>query len=124
MVKDTDLEIKSTADRERWLAIHSIKVQRSGRLTVVEFRSGDAAEQCCVTRCRDVLIGLVKDNQCEQFAFDMTGVERMPSGLLGVISSIRKLGVKVNIYNPPPAVMEALEITELNRQIETKRFEP
>lgn len=123
MAKDTDLEIKSTADRERWLAIHSIRVQRSGRVTVVEFRPGEAAEQCCVSRCRDVLVSLVKDNECEQFAFDMAGVTRMPSGLLGVIASIRKLGVKVDIYNPPPSVVEVLEITELNRQIETRKMD-
>ena len=39
----------------------------------------------------------------------------IPSGFLGLMASVRGLGVDVHLYNPSPDVREVLETTNLNR---------
>ena len=49
------------------------------------------------------------------WAFDLTGVRLVPSGLLGLLASLKKLGIEVHLYNPSNDVREVLEITRLDK---------
>jgi anti-anti-sigma regulatory factor len=48
-------------------------------------------------------------------AFDLAGVRLIPSGMLGMLASIRRQNVAVEIYNPSKDVLEVLEITGLTK---------
>ncbi|WP_390620937.1 STAS domain-containing protein [Gimesia maris] len=64
---------------------------------------------------RDELLELVKGQQCETLALDLTGVKLIPSGMLGLLSSIRDLGIEIHLYNPSEDIREVLEITRMNQ---------
>jgi len=92
-----------------------LQVYQSGKLTVVGFGGEEVLDRLEVASCREEILGIVQESQCETLAFDMTGVRLIPSGMLGLLASLRQLGVEVHIYNPSPDVREVLEITRLDR---------
>jgi len=87
---------------------------QTGELTVVGFGGQEILDQIDLTGCRSEVVALVETHKCKILAFDMTGVKLVPSGMLGLLTSIRNLGVEVQIYNPSVDVNEVLEITRLN----------
>ena len=94
----------------------AIKVYEAGRLTVVGFDGSDELlDNVNIAQCRDELAALIEQHKCEVLAFDLTGVRLLPSGLLGLLASLRQLGVEVHLYNPSADVRDVLEITNLNR---------
>ncbi|WP_437186034.1 STAS domain-containing protein [Planctomicrobium sp. SH668] len=95
-----------------------LEVYQTGPTTVVGFGGRDVLLDVNVAGCRDELLALIENEQCEVVAFDLTGVMLLPSGLLGVLASLRKLGVSVHLYNPSKDIREVLEITHLNRLME------
>lgn len=101
----------------------SIEVYEEGRLTVLGFGGHETLDHIDVAECRNEIAELVKDNNCEVLAIDMTGVKWVPSGLLGLLASLRQLGVEVHIYNPSQDVDEVLDITRLNRVVKVHHIE-
>lgn len=102
----------------------AIKVYEAGRLTVVGFDGGDESlEDINVAKCRDEIAALVREHSCEVLAFDLTGVKLLPSGLLGLLASLRQLGVEVHLYNPSDDVRDVLDVTKLNRVIHVHDLE-
>lgn len=91
-----------------------LEVYQTGELTVVGFGGQEILDQIDLTGCRAEVVALVEQHKCKILAFDMTGVKLVPSGMLGLLTSIRNLGVEVQIYNPSHDVNEVLEITRLN----------
>ena len=53
--------------------------------------------------------------RCTTLAFDLTGVRFIPSGLLGVLASIKRQGVEVHLYNASDDIREVMEITKLDK---------
>jgi anti-anti-sigma factor len=94
-----------------------LKVYETGKLTVVGFGGRELLDQVDIGDCRQEIEELVKQNGCETLAFDMTGVKLIPSGLLGLLASIREDKIEVQIYNPSRDVREVLEITKLDQVI-------
>ena len=92
-----------------------LHVYKAGKLTVVGFGGHDVLDHVNVSDCRDELAALIEQNKCEVLAFDLTGVKLMPSGLLGLLASLRRLGVEVHLYNPSDDIREVLEITKLDQ---------
>jgi hypothetical protein len=92
----------------------ALQLYEAGKLTVVGFGGHDFPDEYCMSLYRDELIALIKEHQCEELAFDLTGVKLVPSGLLGIMASIYKQGVAVTVYNPSVDVRETLEVTRLN----------
>jgi len=99
-------------------AISQLEVYESGALTVVGFGGREILDRFSLADCRDELMQLVKENDCTTLAFDLTGVRLIPSGLLGMMCSIRRQGVEVYLYNPSADVREVLEITKLDSLFE------
>lgn len=99
-----------------------LEVYRSGRLTVVGF--GDVPlDRINVSDCRDEITALVRENACEVLAVDLTGATMIPSGLLGLLASLRQLKVEVHVYNPSEDVREVLEITKLDQVLHVHELE-
>lgn len=92
-----------------------LRVYKTGPLTVVGFGGHEVLDQVDLGECRSEIIKLLEKYKCEVLAFDLTGVRLIPSGLLGLLASLRKLHIEVHLYNPSPDVQEVLEITRLNQ---------
>lgn len=99
-------------------AVGNLEVYEAGPLTVVGFGGREILDHINVAECRDELVSLIKDNDCESLAVDLTGVRRIPSGLLGLLASIHKLGVELHLYNACDDIREVLEITNLDQLIQ------
>ena len=56
-------------------------------------------------------------------AFDLSGVQLVPSGMLGVLSSLSQRVERLEIYNPSPDVREVLRITRLERLFDIKEVQ-
>lgn len=97
---------------------HELQVYQTGRLTVVGFGGREVLDQVDIAVCREELLQLVGNHQCETLAFDLSGVKLIPSGLLGLLASLRNHNVKVHLYNPSADVREVLEITHLDKVLE------
>ena len=101
----------------------NLQVYDAGELTVVGFGRHDVLDHLNVPKCRDELAELIKDHDIKTLAFDLTGVKLIPSGMLGLLASLPKLGVKVLLCNPSGDIKEILEITRLDQFVDLHEFE-
>lgn len=90
-----------------------LKVYQTGPLTVVGFAGEDVPDEVCIAGYRDQLFKLIEEHQCKVLAFDLTGVGLVPSGMLGVLISLRKRLERVELYNPSKDVRDVLQMTNL-----------
>ena len=97
-----------------------LHVYEAGELTVVGFDGKDVPSDTCLAEYRAQLVDLVKKHNCKTLAFDLTGVKLVPSGLLGLIASVRNLGVEVQVFNPSADVREVFRTTHLDSLIEIR----
>lgn len=97
-----------------------LKVYQTGELTVVGFGGKDVPDEVCIAAYRDQLFDLVQKNGCKVLAFDLTGVTLVPSGMLGVLTSLRNKVDRIELYNPSVDVREVLEMTRLKQMFEIK----
>lgn len=93
------------------------KVYQAGELTVVGFVGQSLPEYERVVRCRDLLVDFLQQHECRTLALDLTGIPFIPSGILGLLVSIRQIGIELLFYNPSPTVVDVLETTKLNNLI-------
>ncbi len=91
-----------------------IEVYQTGELTVVGFGDREILDQIDLTACRDEIKALVDKHQCKTLAFDLSGVKLIPSGMLGLLASLRRMNIAVHLYNPSQDIAEVLQITRLN----------
>jgi len=101
----------------------TLEAYEAGKTTVVGFGGRELLDQVNIAACRAELVELVKQNETEVLGFDLEGVKLVPSGLLGLLASLRDLGVSVEIYNPSEDVSDVLDITKLNQVITVKEVE-
>jgi anti-anti-sigma factor len=90
------------------------EVYQTGELTVVGFGGRDILDQIDLSACRAEIIALVEKHNCKTLAFDLSGVKLIPSGMLGLLASLRRMNIAVHLYNPSPDIAEVLQITRLN----------
>jgi anti-sigma B factor antagonist len=96
----------------------NLEVYEAGPLTVVGFGGREVLDHVNVAECRDELVALVREHDCTNLAVDLTGVRIIPSGLLGLLASLRKLGVELHLYNACRDIREVLEITKLDQMMQ------
>jgi anti-anti-sigma factor len=92
-----------------------LQVYQTGPLTVVGFGRGPIPPNLDIAACRNEVFELVRVHACQTIAFDLTGVPLIPSGLLGLLASLRQQGLEIHLYNPSDDVRDVLEITQLDR---------
>lgn len=100
-----------------------LEVYQTGPTTVVGFGGRDVLVDVNLAACREELLDLVREHRCEVVAFDLTGVKLLPSGLLGLLASLRNTGVTVHIYNPSDDVRDVFSITGLDNLMEIREVE-
>lgn len=92
-----------------------LKIYETGELTVVGFGGQDLVDDVNLAHFRNEVAGLVQEHGCRVLAFDLTGVTLVPSGLLGLLASLRQLGIEVHLYNPSDDIRDVLEVTRLDQ---------
>ena len=92
-----------------------LDVYSIGPTTVVGFGGRDVLDGVNLAACREEIVALIAREHCRVPAFDLTGVKLIPSGLLGLLASVRQLGTEVHLYNPSSDVREVLSVTNLDR---------
>ena len=97
-----------------------LKIYQTGELTVVGFGGQDVPDEVCIAAYREQLFQLVEQHSCKVLAFDLTGVTLVPSGMLGVLTSLRSKVDRVEIYNPSVDVREVLHMTRLEQLFDIK----
>jgi len=98
-----------------------LKVYSVGATTVLGFGGEDVPSEFNAAHYRAAITDLLKANECTTVAFDVAGVRLIPSGMLGLLVSLKKLdGLSpvVQLFNPSPDIEEVLQITKLNTLIE------
>jgi anti-sigma B factor antagonist len=90
-----------------------LKVYQTGPLTVVGFGGVDVPDEICIAGYREQLVHLVEQHQCQVLAFDLSGVKLVPSGMLGVLVSLRKRVQRLELYNASSDVEDVLRLTNL-----------
>lgn len=95
-----------------------LQVYAAGPTTVVGFGDRPVMDEVNLAVCREQLAALLKSNESHTLGFDLTGVKIVPSGFLGLMASVRNLGVAVHLYNPSGDVREVLSTTNLDRLME------
>ena len=103
-----------------------LKVYSVGPTTVLGFGGEDVPSEFNAAHYRSAISDLLVANESNIVAFDLTGVKLLPSGMLGLLVSLRKLnGLEptVQVFNPGKDVLEVLQITKLNKLIEVHEVE-
>ncbi len=85
-----------------------------GKRIVLGFGSQEILEQTSVAEYRQHLLGLIQEHAAETVAFDLAGVVLIPSGMLGLLASLRKHNVSVELFNPSNDIREVLSITRMD----------
>ena len=98
----------------------TLELVQDGETTVLSFGSSEVLDQINLAVCRDQITEIVKRNQTKTLAFEMSGVRFIPSGMLGLLASLRDLVAKIQILNPSADVREVLEITKLDQIFEVR----
>ena len=104
-------------------SVSALEIYQAGELTVKGFGGKEVLDDMNVADCRDELVELIREHNCQVLAFDLTRVRLIPSGLLGLLASIRKQGVEVHLYNPSSDIREVLEITKLDQVLQMHELE-
>jgi anti-sigma B factor antagonist len=92
-----------------------LQVYKAGPSTVVGFGGRDVLDDTNVAVCREQMLSLIDEHGCRQMHVDLTGVRLVPSGLLGLLATIRRRDIEVHLYNPSPDVRDVLAITNLDQ---------
>jgi anti-sigma B factor antagonist len=90
------------------------EIYQTGELTVVGFGGREILDQIDLSQCRAEIVSLVEKSACKTLAFDLSGVKLIPSGMLGLLASLRRTNVEVHLYNPSADVAEVLQVTRLS----------
>lgn len=100
-----------------------IEVYQAGELTVLGFGGESVLDHIDLADCRTEIAQLVEEHDCRHLAFDLTGVRLMPSGMLGLLASLRQLGLEVHLYNASDDIREVLQITRLDQMMHLHEVE-
>lgn len=109
-IHDSDLDLPCPTPG---LQQNVLKIYENGPVTVVGFGGEDVPDEVCIAAYREQLMQLIDTNNCHTLAFDLTGVKLIPSGMLGVLVSLRKRVQKVELYNASPDIRDVLRLTNL-----------
>ena len=99
-----------------------LKVYSVGETSVLGFDGQDVPSEFNAAHYRAAISDLLVANNSTVVAFDLDGVKLVPSGMLGLLVSLRKLeGVQVvQVFNPSEDVREVLRLTKLDTMIEVR----
>ncbi|TXT34490.1 MAG: hypothetical protein FD138_1661, partial [Planctomycetota bacterium] len=78
----------------------TLEVSQNGDVTIIGFGGREILDQINIASCREQIVELVKQNQSKTLAFEMSGVRFIPSGMLGLLASLRDTVDRIQIRHP------------------------
>jgi anti-anti-sigma factor len=94
------------------------QVRETGRLTLVRVNPEGVTDFERFEQCRDELVAILTKAGCIVVRFDIEGIPFLASGILGLLVSIRKAGVDIQIQNASEHVQDVLKVTRLDQLVE------
>jgi anti-sigma B factor antagonist len=94
-----------------------LQVIQFGRHTIVGFGGQDLPAEHALGRYLRELIELIEQGDCRELTFNLAGVTSIPSGFLGMMASVLKMGVAVTIQHASHEVREVLALTNFDRLV-------
>jgi hypothetical protein len=105
---DSGVLVKEPADP------NLLRISHHGDSIIVGFNRVDVPDEVCIAGYREQLSQLLDQYpDCKSLTFDVTGIKLLPSGMLGVLASLKKRVASVEVLNPARDVLEALRATRL-----------
>ncbi len=89
------------------------RIAQDGGLPVVSFGDDGPPNHFYHDECITDLTSLVESNGYKQLAFDLTGVEHIASGMIGIFTWLARRGVSVELRNTSSHIRKALEALKL-----------
>ena len=96
---------------------NGLKFVKNGCCTIVKFNGAEIPDEICIAMYRDQIFDLLKDPACELLRFDFTGMPFLPSGMLGLLTSIKRRGIDVEVSNICQGIRDSLGATRLDSLI-------
>ena len=120
---DSDDDFGEVADGDS--GILAFRVESSNLLTITEdgnslvvaFKSTDVPDDVHIAEYRVQLYEQLKSSECTIVRFDLTGIHYLPSGLLGLLISVKHRGLDVEVANASTIIRESLAETRLDQFI-------
>jgi anti-sigma B factor antagonist len=92
-----------------------LKITKDGTTLTIGFNRVDVPDEVCIAGYRQQVFDLLENNpDCKVLTFDVTGIHLLPSGMLGLLASLKKRVGNIEVLNPARDVREALRVTRLN----------
>lgn len=92
-----------------------LRVTRDASSATIGFNEIDVPDELFIAGYRDQVFRLLQQHpECRVITFDFTGIKLVPSGMLGLLASVKKQGRDVEVLNPSPFVRDTLRITRLD----------
>jgi len=103
-----------------------LKVYSAGATTVLGFAGVEVPSEFNAAHYRAAIRDLLRSVSCDTVAFDLTGVPMVPSGMLGLLVSLRQLdelSLRVQVFNAGPEIRSVIAMTRLDTMIEVRDVE-
>jgi hypothetical protein len=92
-----------------------LKITRNGDTIVIGFNGVTVPDEVCIAGYRTQVTELLDQRpECKVLTFDVTGLKLLPSGMLGLLASLKKRVREIEVLNPSKDIQEALRVTRLN----------
>jgi anti-anti-sigma factor len=89
-------------------------VFKTGKLTVIGFDGRRLSDPAAAQECRERLLRLVDEHDCEVLVVDLMDVGVVSSWVLGILAAVKSHGVRVELYHPSGEIRNVLSSTHLD----------
>jgi hypothetical protein len=91
-----------------------LRITRDGSSLKIGFNRDDIPDEVCIAGYRGQILQTLDEHpECGRLTFDVRKIKMLPSGMLGLLASVKKRGREVEILNPSKEILEALRVTRL-----------
>lgn len=97
---------------------NALDISRDGDCTVIRFNGNTVPDELCIAAYREQIFKQLDVPGCKLLRFDLTGVKILPSGMLGVLSSVKTRGFDVEVTNASQYIRDTLRMTRLDTLIQ------
>lgn len=101
-----------------------LRVLQTGFRTVVGFAGGDLPPEHALGRYLNQIQKLIKDHGCRDFRFDLSGMSSIPSGLLGVLTTLANRGLHASICHAEPSLHDVFELANFGHCLRPQHAKP
>ena len=95
-------------------------IYKTGKLTVIGFDAKHLAEAQCQIACRDELLVLMDNHDCQALVVDLMDVAVVNSWVIGILAAVKRHGVDVELYHPSPEIRGILRTTHLDELLHVR----